>query len=177
MREILAAGGAVGDGMARSARLPARIPARAGSEPVLSGPSVLAHSRPRMMRARNSRQRRDVAEVSGRVGCALPGQGKRQCWGTGTTREGARMRGDNVQVVIDAGDGSRTYNITATKAGRRVEVTHGRGLIEVAEVTRGGTPVRTARFMASRVLAVVEQPASDRASADDPAVTPLQRLA
>jgi len=28
----------------------------------------------------------------------------------------------------------------------------------VAEVTRGGTVVRTARFMASRVLALVEHP-------------------
>jgi hypothetical protein len=30
----------------------------------------------------------------------------------------------------------------------------------VTEVTRGGTPVRTARFMASRVLALVEHPAA-----------------
>ncbi|MDQ1653482.1 MAG: hypothetical protein QOI35_2682, partial [Cryptosporangiaceae bacterium] len=37
-------------------------------------------------------------------------------------------------------------------------VTIGRGVVEVTEVTRGGTPVRTARFMANRVIAVVEQP-------------------
>ncbi|MBA2891333.1 hypothetical protein HNR30_002674 [Nonomuraea soli] len=34
-----------------------------------------------------------------------------------------------------------------------------RGLIEVSEVTRTGSPVRTARFMSSRILALVEHPA------------------
>jgi hypothetical protein len=34
--------------------------------------------------------------------------------------------------------------------------------VEVTEVTRTGTPVRTARFMASRVLALVEHPFNDR---------------
>jgi hypothetical protein len=43
-------------------------------------------------------------------------------------------------------------------------VTTGRGIVEVSEVTRTGTAVRTARFMASRVVAVVEHPA-DTASA------------
>lgn len=70
------------------------------------------------------------------------------------------MRGDKVEVVIDAGGTSRTYEIVATKAGRRIEITTGRGIVQVIEVTRNGTPVRTARFMASRVLAVVEHPAS-----------------
>jgi hypothetical protein len=69
------------------------------------------------------------------------------------------MRGDRVEVVIDAGDGVRTYDIAATRAGRRVEVATGRGLVTVTEVTRGGTVVRTAQFMASRVLALVEHPA------------------
>ena len=32
------------------------------------------------------------------------------------------------------------------------------------EVTRGGTVVRTARFMANRVLALVEHPAADKGS-------------
>jgi len=32
----------------------------------------------------------------------------------------------------------------------------------VTELTRGGTAVRTARFMASRVLALVEHPADRR---------------
>ena len=78
------------------------------------------------------------------------------------------MKGDRVEVVIDAGDGARTYDITATRAGRRVEVSTGRGVVEVTEVTRGGTAVRTARFMASRVLALVEHPAAETiARADD----------
>jgi hypothetical protein len=71
------------------------------------------------------------------------------------------MMGDRVEVVIDTGDGSRTYTVEATKAGRRVEIAHGRGLVEVTEVTRGGTPVRSARFMAGRVLALVEHPAAE----------------
>lgn len=87
------------------------------------------------------------------------------------------MRGDRVEIVIDAGDGSRTYTITATRAGRRVEVSQGRGLVEVTEVTRGGTPVRTARFMSARVIAVVEHPAADAAQADDFSVTALHRPA
>jgi hypothetical protein len=69
------------------------------------------------------------------------------------------MKGDRVEIVVDAHDTSRTYEVVATRAGRRVEVTIGRGVVEVAEVTRSGTPVRTARFMASRILALVEYPA------------------
>jgi hypothetical protein len=69
------------------------------------------------------------------------------------------VRGDWVEIVIDAGDGTKTYEVAATRAGRRVEVTTGRGLVEVSEVTRGGTLVRTARFMAARVVALVEHPA------------------
>ena len=53
------------------------------------------------------------------------------------------MRGDRVEVVVDVGDGTRTYEVEATRAGRRVDVRTGRGLVEVVEVTRGGTPVRT----------------------------------
>ena len=34
-------------------------------------------------------------------------------------------------------------------------------MTEVSEVTRSGTPVRTARFMSSRILALVEHPATD----------------
>jgi len=71
------------------------------------------------------------------------------------------MRGDRVEIVVEAGTDPRTYEVTATRAGRRVEVTHGRGFVEVTEVTRGGTPVRTARFLAARVLALVEHPAAD----------------
>ena len=70
------------------------------------------------------------------------------------------MKGDRVEIVIDSGDGTaRTYEVVATRAGRRVEVVTGRGIVEVSEVTRTGTAVRTARFMASRVVALVEHPA------------------
>ena len=70
------------------------------------------------------------------------------------------MKGDLVEIVVDAGDGTRTYEIEATRAGRRVEVVTRRGFVEVVELTRGGTAVRTARFMASRVIALVEHPAA-----------------
>jgi hypothetical protein len=70
------------------------------------------------------------------------------------------MKGDRVEIVIDAGGTARTYNVVATRAGRRVETTIARGVVEVTELTRGGTAVRTARFMASRVLALVEHPAT-----------------
>jgi len=63
-----------------------------------------------------------------------------------------------VEIVIDAGDGSRTYEIAARRAGRRVEVAIARGVVTVTEVTRTGTPVRSARFLSSRVIAVVEHP-------------------
>jgi hypothetical protein len=68
------------------------------------------------------------------------------------------MRGDRVEIVVDTGDGTRTYEIAATRAGRRVEVHIARGVVEVSEVTRTGVTVRTARFMASRTLALVEYP-------------------
>jgi hypothetical protein len=71
------------------------------------------------------------------------------------------MKGDRVEVVIAADDGTRTYEIAATRAGRRVETSTARGIVEVVELTRTGEPVRTARFMASRVVALVEHPASE----------------
>jgi hypothetical protein len=70
------------------------------------------------------------------------------------------MRGDRVEVVVDVGGGgTKTYEVVATRAGRRVEVSNVRGTVEVAEVTRSGQVVRTGRFMSSRVVAVVEHPA------------------
>lgn len=74
------------------------------------------------------------------------------------------MKGDRVEIVIDAGGVTRTYDVVATRAGRRVEITNRRGVVEVSEVTRTGSPVRTARFMASRLLALVEHPADDKAA-------------
>jgi hypothetical protein len=71
------------------------------------------------------------------------------------------MKGDRVEIVVDAGGEVKTYEVVATRAGRRVEISTGRGIVEVTEVTRTGSPVRSARFMASRVLALVEHPAQD----------------
>jgi hypothetical protein len=69
------------------------------------------------------------------------------------------MKGDRVEIVVDTGNGVRTYEIEATKAGRRVEVSTARGVVEVSEVTRTGQSVRAGRFMAARVVAMVEHPA------------------
>ena len=72
------------------------------------------------------------------------------------------MKGDRVEVLIDVGGGGvERFEVAATRAGRRVEVSTARGTVEVAEMTRNGQPVRTARFMASRVVAVVEHPNAD----------------
>lgn len=65
---------------------------------------------------------------------------------------------------MDAGGGSaRDYRVDARRAGRRVEVKTSRTSVEVNELTRTGKIVRTARFMAPRVLAVVEHPVEDAA--------------
>jgi hypothetical protein len=71
------------------------------------------------------------------------------------------MRGDRVEVLVDTGGGVQTFEISATRAGRRVEVVNARGVVEVSEVTRSGQPVRTGRFMATRVVALVEHPAGE----------------
>ena len=72
------------------------------------------------------------------------------------------MRGDRVEIVVDTGQGgTQTFEIVASKNGRRIETTTARGVVEVSEVTRGGTPVRTGRFMTSRVIALVEPPAQE----------------
>jgi hypothetical protein len=68
---------------------------------------------------------------------------------------------DRVEVVVDTGNGVQTYEILATKAGRRVDVRTGRGVVEVSEVTRSGQAVRTGRFMSARVIALVEHPAEE----------------
>jgi hypothetical protein len=77
------------------------------------------------------------------------------------------VRGDRVEIVIDAGGEVRTYDVVARRNGRRVEINTGRGIVEVTEVTRSGTPVRTARFMANRILALVEHPATDQNIAEE----------
>ncbi|MDQ6615563.1 MAG: hypothetical protein M3083_12680 [Actinomycetota bacterium] len=71
------------------------------------------------------------------------------------------MKGDRVEVLIDIGGGGvQRFEISATKAGRRVEVSNARGSVEVTEVTRSGQAVRSGRFMATRVVAIIEHPAS-----------------
>jgi hypothetical protein len=92
--------------------------------------------------------------------------------GTFVAEYHAPVKGDRVEVVIDAGAGLERYEIVASKAGRRVEVATARGgQVEVSEVTRNGQPVRTARFMASRVVALVEHPAEEP---DDEAARPTR---
>jgi hypothetical protein len=76
--------------------------------------------------------------------------------------------GDRVEVLVDVGGGVQSFEIVASKAGRRVEISTGRGMVEVSEVTRSGQPVRSARFMQSRVVALVEHPADDRDDGDTP---------
>jgi hypothetical protein len=71
------------------------------------------------------------------------------------------MKGDRIEIVVDVGDVTRTYEVLATKAGRRVETAVRRGLVEVTELTRSCAVVRTARFMASRVVAPVEHPVKE----------------
>ena len=86
------------------------------------------------------------------------------------------MKGDRVEIVVEAGADVRTFEVTATRAGRRVEISNGRGLITVTEVTRGGTAIRTAQFMANRVVALVEHP-SPRHAPDQPRAVELPRPA
>ena len=67
-----------------------------------------------------------------------------------------------MEIVIDAGGEVRGLRDRGHPNGRRVEIETGRGIVTVSEVTRSGTPVRTTRFMASRILALVEHPAADQ---------------
>jgi hypothetical protein len=71
------------------------------------------------------------------------------------------MKGDRIEALVDTGQGVQSFEIRATRAGRRVEVTTSRGVVEVREVTRTGQTVRTGRFMSSRLIALVEHPAAD----------------
>src|SRR5437660_12768682 len=71
-------------------------------------------------------------------------------------------KGDFVEVLVDAGGGTaKEYIVRANKSGRRVEVKTSRSTVEVSELTRTGGVVRTAKFIAPRVLAVVEHPAGE----------------
>lgn len=68
------------------------------------------------------------------------------------------MKGDRVEIIVDTGGGVQRFDIEATRSGRRVEVSNARGIVEVSEITRTGRVIRSGRFMASRVIAVVEHP-------------------
>jgi hypothetical protein len=83
-------------------------------------------------------------------------------------------KGDKVLVLVDGGPGvpPLPFETEATKAGRRVEIRTERGMVLVSETTRNGDPVRTNRFMASRIVALIEdktedEPAETRAPDDD----------
>jgi hypothetical protein len=106
------------------------------------------------------------ATCAGYVGISRPLRFRRERnrydAGVGGSPYAQGMRGDRVEIVVDAGNEVRTYDIVATRNGRRVEVSTSRGVVEVTEVTRSGTPVRTGRFMSNRVLALVEHPAEPR---------------
>ena len=65
-----------------------------------------------------------------------------------------------MEILVDVGGGVREFEVTATRAGRRVEVSIARGTVEVSEVTRSGDAVGQGRFMATRVVAMVEHPAA-----------------
>ena len=98
----------------------------------------------------------------------MPGRGRRVKFQAMRIRPGCvagagahnpPMKGDRVEAVVDTGQGTQTFDIVARRAGRRIEITTARGVVEVTEVTRSGTPVRTGRFMANRLIALVEHPA------------------
>ena len=77
--------------------------------------------------------------------------------------EKGMAKGDFGEVLVDAGSGAaREYTVEATKAGRTVEVRSSLTTVEVRELTRTGCVVRTASFLAPRVLAVVERPSNDK---------------
>jgi hypothetical protein len=115
------------------------------------------------MRSTIAPDRRGTAESSVRErATAGITASRRLCVVTGRSRRAIvrDVKGDRVEAVVDTGQGTQTFEIEATRAGRRIEVTSSRGIVEVREVTRGGTTVRTARFMATRLVALVEHPAA-----------------
>lgn len=76
------------------------------------------------------------------------------------------MKGDVVEILVDAGAGTaKEYLVRANRAGRRLDVKTSRTIVEVQELTRNGRVVRSARFLAPRVLAVVEHPVEERPKA------------
>lgn len=66
------------------------------------------------------------------------------------------MKGDRVLVLVDTGGAVREFVVEADCAGRSVEVKQTRAMVEVSVLGRTGTTIKTDRFMASRVVALVE---------------------
>jgi hypothetical protein len=68
--------------------------------------------------------------------------GEQSCFGlsvipTGLRRRGIEpVKGDRAEMVVDAGDTTRTYEVVAGGARRGVETAVRRGVVEVSEVTR-----------------------------------------
>ena len=62
------------------------------------------------------------------------------------------MKGDRVEIVVAADDGSRTYEITATRAGRRVETTTARGVVDTRPVVFLLTLTLFFLFLAVRIV-------------------------
>lgn len=50
------------------------------------------------------------------------------------------MNSDRAEAVVDAGDATRTYEVVASGAGRRVETAGRRAAAEVSEVTLPSMP-------------------------------------
>jgi hypothetical protein len=67
-------------------------------------------------------------------------------------------RGDRVEVYVDTGGPeARRFVIEATANGRKVEVSPViRGMIEVSVVGRTGKVIKTDRYLATRVVALIE---------------------
>ena len=84
-------------------------------------------------------------------------------------------RMNRVQVLVDAGEGVELFEIAATRAGRRVDISRVNGTVEVSEVTPTGGPVRSTRFMASRVVAIVEHTAGESSGESCPLTGPGER--
>jgi hypothetical protein len=78
------------------------------------------------------------------------------------------MKDDGVEILLEVGDGTRSFEIVATNERPSAGVTIARGTVDVAELTRDGHGVRSARFMGSRVVAVVEHLADEAAGARGP---------
>ena len=69
-------------------------------------------------------------------------------------------RGDRVEVIVDVGGASRSFFVEANAGGRKVEIHEGRagerGMVLVELQARTGKVIKTDRYMATRVIAMIE---------------------